>query len=133
MCEKKLTLKTMQIDHIIPFSAGGGNDVDNLQALCQPCHFSKTLEEQQNHEHVRATPTMSTFNSRTLDIIHSDASKVYAFIERYPGREYEHTFIHKWDGEEWEETRMMREFADDTNRKVYTFDINLCNTHHVNL
>ena len=55
---------------------------------------------------------MSTFNSRTLDINDSDASTVYAFVERYTGREYQHTFIHKWG----EETRMVREVADDTNR-----------------
>jgi len=110
MCQKNLTLKSMYIDHIVPLSAGGGNDLDNLQALCQPCHFSKTHEEQLNHEHSRATPTMSTFNDATLDIMKSDACKVYAFVEKYGGRQYEYTFVHEANADrpEWHETRMMQ-------------------------
>ena len=32
-------------DHIIPSSLGGGDDLDNLQAVCGPCHVSKTAAE----------------------------------------------------------------------------------------
>lgn len=31
------------IDHIVPLSEGGTNDVSNLQALCVSCHRVKTL------------------------------------------------------------------------------------------
>jgi len=33
------------IDHIIPKSQGGTDDVDNLQPLCHACHTAKTNRE----------------------------------------------------------------------------------------
>lgn len=40
-CGKKLTTKTMTMDHIIPISRGGSNDAENLIALCEPCNKQK--------------------------------------------------------------------------------------------
>jgi hypothetical protein len=37
-----------QIDHVLPLSRGGTNDLDNLQVACKPCNTSKgdrTVEE----------------------------------------------------------------------------------------
>ena len=33
------------VDHIIPVSMGGTDDEDNAQAVCKPCHDSKTARE----------------------------------------------------------------------------------------
>ena len=35
----------LEIDHIIPLSEGGGNDIDNLWLLCIDCHKKKTSQE----------------------------------------------------------------------------------------
>ncbi|WP_373567337.1 HNH endonuclease [Daejeonella sp.] len=32
----------LEYDHITPFSCGGGNDVSNIQLLCQKCNRSKS-------------------------------------------------------------------------------------------
>ena len=31
----------LHLDHIQPYSRGGSDDLDNLQAMCQPCNLSK--------------------------------------------------------------------------------------------
>ncbi len=48
ICNKKLNLKSFHIDHIVPLACGGTNEKNNLQILCQPCHFEKTRTEQEN-------------------------------------------------------------------------------------
>jgi len=34
-----------EVDHIVPLRDGGGNELDNLQALCKSCHSRKTARE----------------------------------------------------------------------------------------
>ena len=36
-----------EVDHIINKASGGTDDIDNLQALCKPCHKAKTQTESQ--------------------------------------------------------------------------------------
>lgn len=36
---------TDEVDHIVPLSAGGGNERENLQGLCEPCHSAKSRAE----------------------------------------------------------------------------------------
>jgi 5-methylcytosine-specific restriction protein A len=44
-CGRADVSRRMHLDHIRPLAAGGSNDPDNLQWLCQPCHNRKTKEE----------------------------------------------------------------------------------------
>lgn len=37
--------KKLQVDHIKPWYLGGGNDPENLQALCEPCNAAKGTKE----------------------------------------------------------------------------------------
>ena len=40
----------LEVDHVHPWSKGGSNDRDNLQALCKPCNMdkgAKTMQEWQ--------------------------------------------------------------------------------------
>lgn len=32
----------LEIDHVVPWAAGGRTRIDNMQALCNSCHDSKT-------------------------------------------------------------------------------------------
>jgi 5-methylcytosine-specific restriction protein A len=34
-----------EIDHILPLFKGGADDLDNLQALCDDCHNTKTAND----------------------------------------------------------------------------------------
>lgn len=34
-----------EVDHIIPLSQGGTDELGNLQGLCKPCHKAKTARE----------------------------------------------------------------------------------------
>lgn len=34
-----------EVDHIVPVSKGGTNEMDNLQALCKSCHSKKTARD----------------------------------------------------------------------------------------
>lgn len=40
-CGKKLRKNDVDIDHILPRSLGGKDDIDNLQCLCKTCNRSK--------------------------------------------------------------------------------------------
>lgn len=40
-CRESFRLENLTKDHIVPKSRGGGNDISNLQLLCQPCNILK--------------------------------------------------------------------------------------------
>lgn len=42
---KEILDETYEVDHIIALKDGGSNEIDNLRALCRPCHAKKTAEE----------------------------------------------------------------------------------------
>jgi 5-methylcytosine-specific restriction endonuclease McrA len=41
-CGMPLTPKTAQIDHIVPWSAGGPDCSCNLRVMCEPCNFDRS-------------------------------------------------------------------------------------------
>lgn len=43
-----------EVDHIIPRAAGGSHDIDNLRAICNPCHKIKSQQEAQQARGVGA-------------------------------------------------------------------------------
>ncbi len=45
VCECCGAFGSSHVDHIIPRSRGGSDEVHNLQLLCVPCHSRKSAEE----------------------------------------------------------------------------------------
>ena len=102
-CNKDLKKTEMQIDHIVPLVVGGSNDIDNLQILCRPCHFSKTKSELDSDQYVKQSPTLSSFNTKVNDIINSSLATTHSFVETI-------------------NQKIPKKYKSD----VYTFDINKC-------
>lgn len=44
LCGKNLYPDTVSIDHIVPVSKGGTNDIENLQPLCLSCNHKKATK-----------------------------------------------------------------------------------------
>jgi len=43
-CKHCKSSQELQIDHIMPVSKNGTNDIENLQVLCRPCNLSKGVK-----------------------------------------------------------------------------------------
>lgn len=41
-CEKCGSFKNLTVDHIIPITKGGANDIKNVQVLCRTCNILKS-------------------------------------------------------------------------------------------
>lgn len=44
-CETDCNAEATEVDHIIPKSRGGTDDLENLQGLCKPHHSRKTVQD----------------------------------------------------------------------------------------
>jgi 5-methylcytosine-specific restriction enzyme A len=45
-----------EVDHIIPKSQGGTDDMDNLQCICTECHKDKTQQEARTARGIKPLP-----------------------------------------------------------------------------
>ena len=39
------TIDAQEVDHIRPVTLGGGDNLDNLRAVCKPCHQGRGMRE----------------------------------------------------------------------------------------
>tara|TARA_E500000318_G_scaffold110682_1_gene126852 strand:- start:885 stop:1322 length:438 start_codon:yes stop_codon:yes gene_type:complete len=49
-CDKKLNIRTIACDHIIPLTKGGESTVKNLQLICRTCNTRKGPLDEQDFE-----------------------------------------------------------------------------------
>lgn len=49
-CKHCGTCKDLTIDHILPRSKGGGNEIENLQTLCRSCNSKKGVKDHSNEQ-----------------------------------------------------------------------------------
>jgi hypothetical protein len=72
-----------EIDHVVPLSAGGSNDIENLQPLCKDCHKQKTREEKELGMYHIDDESASYFNKNVYDnVVNTREFKVWQFVER---------------------------------------------------
>ena len=81
ICEESIKSKHYEIDHIKALKNGGTNDINNLQLLCKSCHKEKTLREKEDGSYIKIIETESSFNNQVNEIMSSELSERYAFIE----------------------------------------------------
>ena len=79
-CNILLQIDEREIDHIIPLSHDGTNDLSNLQALCKECHGDKTRND--NEEHINTSKTHSSFSKSVSKILESNLNGTWAFVEK---------------------------------------------------
>ncbi len=65
----------------------------NLKALCVSCHMDKTHNEQENGQFVKISETESTFNNQVQEIMISNLSSSFAFVERLHKTHMEEIFL----------------------------------------
>ena len=81
ICEVKAN--DYEIDHIVPLSAGGSNDIENFQPLCKDCHKQKSKEEKEMGMYQIIDETASYFNKNVYDnVVNSIDFKVWQFVEK---------------------------------------------------
>lgn len=64
LCENNIAT---QIDHIVPLFKGGGNEIENLQPICEPCHIDKSLAERGKRGTVRVDDEGNPVGVSNLD------------------------------------------------------------------
>lgn len=84
-CGKKLTTKTMTVEHIIPIYRGGTNDADNLTALCYTCNQDKgnlLFLPRSFYSALAGTPRLTQMDNMVRNWFSNNRERYD--IERYP-------------------------------------------------
>lgn len=83
-CGIALTLRTAQLDHIVPWSAGGSDASANLRVLCGPCNTDRSNFRTGLDDHAAQRPPVTLI---CIGCAHIDGQGYEAFepLETRPG------------------------------------------------
>ncbi len=71
MCGKFVECINLTLDHLIPITRGGTNDISNIQTLCRSCNSKKNVRLPPNHLEIRATIWIPKLPPAFLEILDS--------------------------------------------------------------
>ncbi len=102
MCGASVVDKAIDVDHIIPRSLGGLNDISNYQALCWECNTNKGNRDKTNLKDIESQYSHRQENCLFCDIQSIDRQRIihenslaYAIRDGFPVTEYHTLFIPK--------------------------------------
>lgn len=88
LCGVSADLKALEVDHINPRNLGGGDDLENLQALCYSCNAMKRDRDDTDFRPVRASyenrEPHCVFCEMTQERIVAENTLAFAIRDAYP-------------------------------------------------
>lgn len=88
LCGISADRKALEVDHIVPRSRGGGDELDNLQALCYSCNAMKRDRDDTDFRQTRASyeqhDTDCSFCTMTSDRVILQNRLAYAVRDGFP-------------------------------------------------
>jgi ATP adenylyltransferase len=88
LCGVAADLKALEVDHINPRNLGGGDDLENLQALCYSCNSMKRDRDDTDFRPVRATyehrECQCVFCEMPRERLVAENALAYAIRDAYP-------------------------------------------------
>lgn len=94
-CGRKITIKEMQADHVVPLHLGGADDISNLYPACRACnHYKSTYTVEKFRTIIQRAPTVLMKSSATYRNIarfgliqHPENPNVRFYFERVSSNE----------------------------------------------
>lgn len=102
MCGASVADKAIDVDHIVPRSLGGLNDISNYQALCWECNTNKGNRDKTNLKEIESQYSHRQENCLFCDVQTKDRQRIvaenslaYAIRDGFPVTEFHTLFIPK--------------------------------------
>lgn len=101
-CGASVKDKAIDVDHIVPRSLGGKNDISNYQALCWECNTNKGNKDNTSFAHVERSYSHREADCLFCELQMTDRSRIikentlaYAILDGFPVTEGHTLFIPK--------------------------------------
>ena len=85
-CGVSSEVRALHVDHIVPRSCGGSNDLDNLQALCVTCNLQKGNRSQTDFSELEAEYSRSEPDCPCCRVLKDGADGLAGIVDRSEDR-----------------------------------------------